>query len=430
MAMFKDYIRKQLEKRVKQYFAAHPEVKLIVVTGSAGKISAKRAIADVLSQKYRVRMTDGAAYNPEIAMLLGMLGIRYPEKKKSISQWWAVLRAAKKRVKQPTDADIVIQELYTSKPGDMARFATFMLPDIAVVTSITPEHMDVFGTIEAVAQEELSITSYAKHTLINRDDIESRFSQFVLAPHFSTYGTSGIAEYHFEIEDFSPDAGYKGLVVAPEFPDGFASKLHVVGEYSIRPVMAAVASAVKYGMPPEEIAKGVEAIRPAPGRMNLLSGIGNTKIIDDTYNSSPISSRAALQALYSFDSASMRVAVFADMVNLGQMSQVEHAELGRLCDPGELAWVVTVGPESEQYLAPAARARGCQVKSFATAMQAGQFVRSVTEEGAAVLVKGPKDSFYMEEAVKILCNMSADTQLVRQGADWVMRKSAYFETFK
>lgn len=428
--MFKQYVQKKLEKRVREYFTHHPEVKLIVVAGSAGKLSTKRAIADILSQKYRVRMREGAAFNPTISMLLGILGIKYPAKRRSISQWLAVLRAAKKRVTQPTDADVVIQEVYVEKPGDMERFAQFMVPDMAVIAAVTPEHMDTFGTIEAVAKEELSISTFAKLTLINRDDIEARFAEFINTPEFTTYGTSALAEYHFEINDLTPGVGYAGAVVAPEFAEPFATTLHVVGEHSIRPVMAAVAAAAKLGMTPAEITRGMEAIRPVPGRMNLLRGIDNTMIIDDTYNSSPLTAQSALQALYTFDHSPIRIAVLADMTDLGRSSQAEHEKLGRMCDPSLLEWVVVVGPEATQFLAPAARARGCQVKVCADAIEAGKFVRSVTETGAAILVKGPKKGFYMEETVKVLCNMTQDVSLVRQSADWIALKTAFFERFK
>lgn len=428
--MFKNYIQKRLETYVKQYFSKHPDVKLIIVVGSAGKLSTKRAIADIVSQRFRVRMHDGAAYNPSLSMLLGILGIKYPEKTHSFGAWLAVLRAARKSVARPADVDVVVQELYVEKPGDMARFASFLAPDLAVVTAVTPEHMDNFGSIEAVAEEELSITAYAKLTLINRDDIDARFAEFIKTPNITTYGTSGVAEYNFEVTNFSPQSGYTGQIIAPEFPEPFATTLHVIGEHSIRPVMAGVAVAAKMGMAPSEIAQGVQAIRPVAGRMNLLHGIDDTLIIDDTYNSSPLTSQAALQALYTFDQAPIRIAVLADMADLGAASQAEHERLGQLCDPGLLAWVVTVGPESEKYLAPAARARGCQVRVCRDALEAAQFVRSVTEPGAAILVKGPRHGYYMEEAIKVLCNMSEDVELVRQSADWVAVKTAYFDRFK
>src|SRR3546814_4905770 len=69
------------------------------------------------------------------------------------------------------------------------------------------------------------------------------------------------------------------------------------------------------------------------------------------------------------------------MNELGESSAHEHEALGHLCDPSLLAWVVTIGPEADKYLAPAAKARGCQVRSFMSAIDAGAFVRGVIEEG-------------------------------------------------
>jgi UDP-N-acetylmuramoyl-tripeptide--D-alanyl-D-alanine ligase len=100
-----------------------------------------------------------------------------------------------------------------------------------------------------------------------------------------------------------------------------------------------------------------------------------------------------------------------------------------MCDPNMLSWVVTVGDEAEKYLAPAARARGCQVKSFKSAIDAGGFVRSVLERDAAILAKGSQGDVYLEEAVKVLCVMSEDDELVRQSASWLETKSAFFSKF-
>jgi UDP-N-acetylmuramyl pentapeptide synthase len=100
-----------------------------------------------------------------------------------------------------------------------------------------------------------------------------------------------------------------------------------------------------------------------------------------------------------------------------------------MCDPTLLSWVITVGDEAEKFLAPAARARGCQVKSFKSSIDAGAFTRSITEEGAAILVKGSEGGIYMEEAVKILCVMSEDAELVRQSPSWIAIKETFFSKF-
>lgn len=429
--MFKRFVLKKMQKYVRRYFAKHPEVKLVAIAGSVGKTSTKHAVATVLSQRYRVRMHEGN-HNSEVSVPLAILGIDFPTSLRNPLAWIAVFRAAHLRVKQPTDVDVIVQELGTDAPGDIAAFGKYLVPDIAVVTGVTPEHMEFFSTIEAVAQEEMSISDYSRFVLINRDDVDGRFADFETNPNFSTYGTSGAAEYRIEQQSFTLDDGYKGSVYAPEYPEPFDVQIHVYGEHSLRPVMGAVAVAAKLGLAPTEVVKGLELVRPVPGRMNVLRGIDGTTIIDDSYNSSPAAAAAAIQTLYSFDDDNVpqRIAVLGDMRELGITSQPEHEKIGALCDPDLLAWVVLVGPDSEQYLAPIARQRGCQVHIAPDAIRAGEFVRSITEEGAVILVKGSQNTIYLEECVKILCDMTEDVKLVRQSDAWMKTKNDYFNRYK
>lgn len=426
--MFKSYVQKKLENYVQQYFAAHSEIKLIGIVGSVGKTSTKRAVATALSAQYRVRMDDGNL-NSEFGAPCAMLGISYPESIRNPLAWWKVFRAAEARIKNPTDVDVIIQEFGTDHPGDIAKFGTYVRPDIALVTAVTPEHMEFFGTIEAVAEEEMAITKFSKYVLINRDDVDGRFAALQTNPEFSTYGSSGSAEYRVEPSEFGRETGFSVVATAPEYAEPFSFAVKVVGEHSLRAIAAALAVGVKLGMNADTLVEALGKIRPVPGRMNLLKGIGGTWVIDDTYNSSPAAAEAALRTLYSFDDAAERIAVFGDMRELGESSASEHEKLGALCDGSLLSWVVTVGPESEKYLAPAARARGCQVKVCRNAIEAGQFVRAVSEEGSMILVKGSQNTIYLEEAVKILVEMSADRELVRQSSSWREKKDKYFAQF-
>lgn len=425
--MVKHFILKKLQKYVKQYFATHSDVKLVVVVGSVGKTSTKRALADMLSQKYRVRMHEGN-HNTEMAAPLAILGIEYPENIRNIASWLTVFKAAKLRIKEPTDVDVIIQELGTDHPGDIPAFGKYLVPDIALVTAVTPEHMEFFGTIEAVAKEELSVSDFAKFTLINRDDVDGRFAEFTSNENFATYGTTGAAEYRFEQQDNTPDAGYRGAIITKEH-EPFPATIKVVGEHSLRPIMGAVAASIQLGLTPAEIVAGLALVRPVPGRMNMLRGIGGTMIIDDTYNSSPAAAEAALQTLYSYSDAPQRIAILGDMRELGESSPAEHEKLGQMCNPDMLEWVILVGPDSEKYLAPAARGRGCQVHIARNALEAGAFARSVAREGAVILVKGSQNTIFLEEAVKVLCELSEHDQLVRQSEAWMKTKDAYFQRF-
>lgn len=425
--MFRKFIQKKLEKDVIKYFKKHPEVKLIVVAGSVGKTSTKQAIATLLSQRYRVALQKGN-HNTHMSAPLAILGIEYPEDIRSVGAWLSVFAAARKRIKQPTGTDVIIAELGADHPGDIAHFASYLKPAIGVVTAVTAEHMEFFETLEAVAKEELTAANMSDVAIINRDDIDGRFASFLTNPKVDTYGTSGVAEYRFEEQDFTVENGYSGSVIVPEFDQAIPATIKLIGEHSIRPAMGAVAVAVKLGLTPEEISAGLALLRPVPGRMNILKGIDGVMIIDDSYNSSPLAASSALQALYGLQ-VPQRVAILGSMNELGASSEAEHQKLGSLCDPSLLSWVITVGDDAEKYLAPVARARGCQVKSFKSSIDAGGFARSVLEPGAAILVKGSQGDVYAEEAVKVLCVMSEDIELVRQSPAWLKTKDAFFSKF-
>lgn len=425
--MLKNFVQSQLIRYVKKYFKKHPEVKLVVVAGSIGKTSTKRAIATILSQKYRVTMHEGN-HNMAVSAPLAILGLAYPERVKSVGAWLKVFAAARKRIHEPTSTDVIVAELGADHPGDIEHFAGYLRPDIGVVTAVTPEHMEFFKTLDAVAQEELQVANMSKLALINRDDIAGEFAKYLTNSNVDTYGTTGLAEFRFEIKDFTVEKGYHGSVIMAGFAEPEPATVKVVGEHSLRPVMGAVAVAIKLGMPPSEVVEGLKLVRATPGRMNVLRGIENTLIIDDTYNSSPLAASSALQTLYSLQ-VPQRIAILGTMNELGDFSAQEHEALGKLCDSTLLDWVVTVGDEAEKYLAPAARARGCAVKSFKTAIDAGAFVRKVIAPGAAILAKGSQGGVYLEEAVKILAMMTEDDQLVRQSPQWLETKNKFFSKF-
>lgn len=426
--MFKNYIQKKLEKYTVKYLQAHPDIKLICVAGSVGKTSTKTAIATVLSQQYRVHMHEGN-HNTELTAPLAILGIDYPGEIRSPFAWLSVFRAAKQKIKSPSDVDVIIQELGTDRPGDIPSFGRYLQPDVGVITAITPEHMQNFGTIDAVAAEELSLGNFSKVVIINRDDIEGRFAQLLTNPNIDTYGTSGMAEYSFIDEDFSIEEGHKGYFTNPEFQDNIHATLHVLGEHNVRPVVGAVAVAIRFGMAPEAIVRGVEMIRPVPGRMNTIKGANSSLIIDDTYNSSPAAAQMALQTLINLP-APQHIAILGSMNELGASSAAEHERLGRMCYPDQIDWVVTVGEEAAQYLAPAAQANGCPVKSFPDAISAGSYIHQFIEPGAIILAKGSEGGIFVEEAVKVILHSIDDNQhLVRQTPEWLEAKSQFFSRF-
>lgn len=425
--MIKRLIQRKLERAVKKYLWKNPQIKLVAVVGSVGKTSTKIAIGTVLNEKFKVRLHEGN-HNSELSAPLAILGVEFPENIRNLSQWRLVFKAIKERLKQPADVDVIVQELGTDRPGQIPHFGKYLNPDITVVTSVSAEHMEFFKTLDIVAKEELAAANFSKLALINRDDIDGKYAELISNGNLSTYGSDATAEYRFETDDYTFEDGFSGNFIAPEFKDSTPTTLHLIGEHSTRAATAAGAVGAKLGMTAEEIAHGMAKIRAVHGRMNILRGQDDTIIIDDTYNSSPLAVASALNALYQL-SVPQKIAVLGSMNELGDTAEAEHIAVGQLCDPTQLAHVITVGEDAEKYIAPNAKAKGCHVMSFKSALEAGAYVHKVMEPGAAILFKGSQGGIYLEEAVKIILHSTEDeAQLVRQSHHWLEKKRKFFES--
>ena len=148
--------------------------------------------------------------------------------------------------------------------------------------------------------------------------------------------------------------------------------------------------------------------------------------MDETYNSSPLAAKAALDVLYGLQ-APQKIAVLGNMNELGTFAKAAHIEVGEYCNPEHLDIVLTLGPEANKYLAPAARAKGCQVKTFQTPYEVGEFLRSHIQPNAVVLVKGSQNKVFAEEAIKLILANPADAErLVRQSPAWLKKKARNF----
>jgi UDP-N-acetylmuramoyl-tripeptide--D-alanyl-D-alanine ligase len=180
------------------------------------------------------------------------------------------------------------------------------------------------------------------------------------------------------------------------------------------------------GLAHSDIVDGLAHIKPFAGRMQILDGIHGSILIDDTYNASPPAVEAALDVFYA-TKTSQRIAILGSMNQLGDYSPEAHREVGAYCDAQKLDLVVTIGSDAEKYLAPAAQKAGCEVKSFSSPYQAGEFVRSQLKEGGMVLAEGSQDGVYAEESLKALLKDPKDqARLVRQSARWMKIKHKQF----
>lgn len=426
--MFEKYIYRKLTSYVTRFQKAHPEVQLVVIVGSTDKAMTRQAVGTVIAEGKRVRLHDHIAKS-RLATPLAILGIKMPENPNNLLAWRNVFHAANRRIKDQPDVDVIVQELTIRKPGDMKEFARYLRPSMAIITSVYVGHLDSFASMDAVAEEYLAVGDMSELVIVNRDNVDSKYAQYEHNPSITTYGASDMAEYWVEEADIYGPHGTAIQIRGPEYSENLAANVQLVGSNALLSALAAVVVATKLDIDSEKITSGIANIRTLPGRMNPLHGIGRTLILDDTYNTHPDTAIAALQALYEFDTAPQRIAVLSSLSDLGDMVRTEHERVANILNPDLLAWVVLVGKDAETYIAPAARKAGCQVHVSKDAIDAGQFVRSVTEQGAVILVEGATEETYLEETTKILCDLSEESKLVRQSTKWRAIKDEHFSRF-
>ena len=423
MQLFKHLLEEILGSYVKKYFQRHPNVKLIVVVGSVGKTSVKSATATVLAEKFTVRHSRGNL-NTTLSAPLEILGIDGPKNAKSPLAWLKVFANARTSIHTPDAPDIIIQECGIDRPGEMSIFTKYMQPDIAIITSVAPEHMEFFKTMDTVAREELSISQAAKKTIFNLHDIDKKYHSLIAGNRIS-YGDQ-IADVFLKIKKFTGS----GCVANLQF-SGKTSRtitISMLGEHNIRSITGAAAAGLACSMDIEEVAAALEKIQPVSGRMNILHGIRDCILLDDTYNASPIAMEHSLKTLYSLE-AKHKIAVLGDMNELGDISEAEHKKIGKLCDPKQLDLIITVGNLSKNHLAPTAEKNGCKVISFQSAPEAGEFLKSSDIKDATILFKGSQGGIYFEEAIKPLLKNPADRQkLVRQSPNWQRIKAKFYDS--
>lgn len=394
--------------------------RIVGVVGSIGKTSTKRAIAETLGSELRVRYQAGN-YNDLASVPLVFFGHNLPSLFNPFA-WLRVFIINERILAAPYPFDVVVVELGTDGPGQIASFVKYIELDLAVVTSIAPEHMEYFTDLDAVASEELSVANYAKKLIMNADLVDQKYLSEIDNP--ITYSIRKAADYRGKSGLFSK--GTSDISVTKHNKTIALGRLPIFSEAQIYSAVAASAVWHEIGLEPKGLVSALGAITPVPGRMQLLQGIKGSTIIDDSYNASPEAVTAALDTLYKLP-ASHKIALLGNMNELGSYSKDAHVFVGEYCNPKEIDELITIGPDANAYLADTAQKQGCRVSSFDSPYAAGEYLRSVVQKDSLILVKGSQNRVFVEEAIKsILENANDASKLVRQSDDWTAIKQAQF----
>lgn len=395
------------------------DFKVIGVVGSIGKTSSKFAIANVLKQKYKVRFQEGN-YNDLVTVPLIFFGTPEPSLFNPLA-WLITLIKNEQQIHQEPTFDVVVAEIGTDAPGQMKQFGRYLDLDLTVVTALTAEHMENFADLDAVAHEELSVAGYSKELLVNGDLSKTEYLDISVP-----LTTIGSKANDYQIHDEQFVEGRAEFSIRKSGQPWLQLDMEAFAKSELYSATLAAAVADKLGLSTGQIKKGITKLKPVSGRMQRLKGLKDSLILDETYNASPEAVKSALDSLYMIN-APQKIAILGNMNELGHYSEASHREIGEYCDPKQLDLVVTIGPDANEYLAPAAVEQGCLVKTFTDPYSAGEFVKSELKTGAVILAKGSQNKVYAEEAIKaLLANPNDFNRLVRQSPDWLKKKQKNF----
>lgn len=415
--MFKKLVVYILAKQVNKLRQKN-DFKIVAVVGGIGKTSTKFSIAHVLSGGLNVRYQKGN-YNDISSVPLVFFGQDMPSLMNPLA-WIKVFIKNQKQLSKKYPYDVVVVELGTDGVGQIKQFARYIEADITVVTALTPEHMEYFESMDAVAAEELSVTEFSKEILFNKDLCPQKYVGKL--QNAQSYSAKNKADFY--LTNIKNNGGYTTTFNGVS---NFEVSANLVSETQLYSLVAATAVAQKLGVKEKDIQKQLKTLSAMPGRMNLLAGKNGSKIIDDSYNASPDAVKLALDTLMNFN-AKKRIAVLGTMNELGEMSQSAHEEIGAYCDPKKIDQVVTIGEQAKKFLAVEAKNSGCKVESFDSPYDAGKFVALMLDKDTVVLVKGSQNRVFSEEAIKAMLANPADAEkLVRQSSYWMNVKSKQFK---
>lgn len=403
--------------------------KIIGITGSIGKTSTKEAAFSVLQSHFRVRQTD-KNYNNEIGLPLTIIGAASGGR--SLIGWMKVVMKAFSLLlmEDKTYPEVLILEMGADKPGDIEYLTTIAPCDIGVVTKVAPVHIEFFGSVEKIAAEKRKIVSHLNKdgiAILNFDDETVLGMAKGLKSSVLSFGYTENADVHaVDLErqgsvDDLPGVKFKLLY------DGSAVPVflpRVLGQHQTYAALAAAAIGIAMKLNLIDIANGLQSYIAPKGRMNLVPGINNSLIVDDTYNSSPEAAMAAVKAIaeLNLDNATRKVAIMGDMLELGDITDQAHYDLGRTVAESKFDILVAVGINRLATIRGAQEAGMENFLDFENSIIAAEKMKELIVGHEVILVKGSQGS-RMERVVKSLMREPerAKELLVRQSDEWLKK---------
>lgn len=343
------------------------------VTGSTGKTTTKEMLYYILSEKYKVGRNLGN-FNNHIGLPLTILSLEQ-------------------------DIEVGVFEMGMSEFGEIDVLADIVRPDIGVITNIGTSHIENLGDREGILKAKLEITNYFKpnqilcvngdNEMLSKENCEGDYQLIRVG----TTGRNG-----FIISNIL-DFGEQGIEFSMEHKEEIQTfRLNIPGRHNAFNGALAIATAYQLGVTMKEAATGLLKLELTDKRLNI-KGKNGMKIIDDTYNASPDSMKAALDVLVTTRGV-RKIAILGDMMEMGPNSAEYHAEIGAYAADMKVDKLICIGKEAKNIVAGALKSmkEGDIIYGEKKEKVYGEILDMVAM-GDVILVKGSR-GMKMDEIVK------------------------------
>jgi len=384
--LFLSYLRFFARLQLQKIKLLNPCLKIVGITGSAGKTSTVLACEAALKPNFKIKTTSGS--NSESGISLNILGLKTIDY--TLPDWirLAILAPIQLFLYWPK-FNLYLVEMgidAATPPKNMDFLLSVIKPDIGIFLNVSPVHLQGFSSLDQLAAEKAKLVNTSKTAIINPAD-------------------PLVAKYIKNLNNISLK------------PIAIKFKRYLLPDIYQTSFGAAVTLAQTLGVDQKTAVDSLRRhFRLPPGRSSVFKGINNSTIIDSSYNSSPLACQEMLKFLSTFKSP--KIAVLGDMREIGPNSSKYHQKLyqtaSKITDV-----LISVGPETKKSFGPKA------VK-FLYWWQAADYLKSHLPPDSTILIKGSQNTIFLEELVKSLLLNPKDSHLLcRQSPYWLKTKENF-----
>lgn len=352
-----------------RYHRQRYTIPVIGITGSNGKTTTKELSAAVLGARYHVVKTE-KNYNNEIGLPQTLF-----------------------QIDETTEA--VVVEMGMRGPGQIAYLTRLAQPTVGVVTNIGVTHLELLGTQEAIAAAKGELIAGLPPSglaVLNGDDplvtpMARKFpgeTLFYSLKRPDDHGETEPALYLVE----SATEGDQEVVLVDGRWGKFEFTLPLLGRHNIANALAALIVGLSLGLTWDQVVRGLQRVNPVENRLRKIE-VGGITVLDDTYNASPPSVRAALEVLSNMKNPGRKIAVLGDMLELGPLAREAHHQIGELTAAYGCKALFAYGPLSVATTEGAAQ-KGVYARHFTTKDELWEELKTYLTSGDTVLFKGSR----------------------------------------